>query len=182
MNPLFNLTSIILLCVFSVVELEAQPNPHFETMATYLTDGSGKWTGENANYDPNNPRSPKAFGLWFERPLKNLLTLTIVAYRTDTTIISSQGTFAWHLKKKQFIHMMVDRGHGYSEGVTEFHDDSTFTSTMKIFRPNGKTFHHKDFNYIVHQNEHRNTSYSKDENGEWIEKGKWIWIRDDHRK
>ena len=176
-----------LLLIALAQPVQAQTNndhsdTHFETMATYLTKGSGKWTGENQNFDPNNSRSPKAFGLWFERPLKNLLTLKIVAYRNDSTIISSQGTFAWHPDKQQFLHMMVDRGHGYSEGFSEFANDSIFSSIMVVYRPNGKSYHHKDVNYIVDENTHRNTSYSKDENGNWVEKGRWLWTRDPQKK
>jgi len=67
---------------------------NFEKMANYLTNGSGKWTGENKQYNSDNPRSPKAFGLWFERPMKNLLSLKVVAYLKDTTRLSSQGIFS----------------------------------------------------------------------------------------
>lgn len=151
---------------------------NFERMASYLSMGSGKWTGENKKYNPSNPRSPKAFGLWFEWPMKNLLTIKIVSYQKDTTIISSQGIFSWHPIKKQFIHVTADRGNGFSEGVSEFPNDTTFISTMVVYRPNGKFFDHKDENFIVSENVHRNASFSKDEQGNWIEKGKWTWTRD----
>lgn len=150
---------------------------HFETIANYLTRGSGKWTSENKKYNPNNPSSPKAYGLWFERPMKNLLTIKIVAYQKDTTIISSQGIFSYHPIKEQFIHVTADRGNGFSEGISEFPNDSTFISTMIVYRPNGKFFDHKDENFIVGENVHSNISFSKDEQGNWIEKGRWTWTR-----
>lgn len=151
---------------------------YFEKMANYLTKGSGKWTGENKKYNMKNPRSPKAFGLWFERPMNNLLTLKVVAYLKDTTLLSSQGIFSWHPQKKQFIHLTADRRNGFSEGISEFPNDTTFISTMIIYRPNGKIFDHKDENFIVNENVHRNTSYKKDEQENWIENGSWTWTRD----
>lgn len=150
----------------------------FDKLADYLSRGTGKWTGENPNHNPNNPRSARAFGLWFERPLKGLLTLKIVAYQKDTIVISSQGTFSWHPQKQQYVHTMTDRGNGFAEGVTEFPDDSTFISTMINYRPNGKSFAHKDENFVVDENVHRNISYSKDADGNWVESGRWVWKRD----
>jgi len=155
---------------------------NFEKMADYLTDGSGKWTGENKQYNSDNPRSPKAFGLWFERPMKNLLSLKVVAYLKDTTRLSSQGIFSWHPIKKQYVHITADRGNGFSEGITEFPNDTTFISTMIVYRPSGKFYDHKDENFIVNENVHRNTSFKKDKKGNWIENGSWIWTRDSEIK
>jgi len=87
----------------------------------------------------------------------SLLTIKVMAYRNNDTLISSQGSFSWHPQKKQYVHITSDRGGGYSEGVSEFPNDSTFISTMKIYRPNGKIFDHKDENFIVSENVHRNT-------------------------
>ncbi len=155
-----------------------QEQLHFDKMANYLIKGSGKWTGENKNHDPANPKSPKAFGLWFDRPLQNLLNIKIVAYLEDTILISSQGAFSWHPTKNQYVHTIVDRGNGYSEGISEFPNDSSFISTMVIYRPSGEVYDHKDENFIVNEDEHRNVSFTKDESGEWKEKGNWIWKRD----
>lgn len=152
---------------------------NFDKLADYLSRGSGKWVGENPNYKPSNERSPKAFGLWFERPLPGLMTLTIVAYVKDTVVISSQGTFNWHPTEKKVIHSTSDRGNGYSEGITSFPNDSTLISVMKIFRPNGKIYDHKDENFVVSEDMHRNTSFGKDENGNWVEKGSWVWKREE---
>ena len=151
---------------------------HFNVMADYLTAGSGKWRGENPRHNPGNPRSPQAFGLWFERPMYNLLTLKIVAYRADTIIISSQGTFSWHPEKQHYIHITADRGGGHGEGVTQFPNDSTFISIMKIYRPNGKVIDHKDENFIINKDQHGNTSFKKNEQGEWVENGRWVWKRE----
>lgn len=150
----------------------------FDSMADYLSRGSGKWTGENTKHDPANPRSPRAFGLWFERPLESLLTIQIVAYLGDSTILSSQGIFAWHPVKEHFVHIASDRGNGYSEGISEFPTDSMFVSTMVGHRPNGKISQHKDENFIVSEDVHRNTSYNKDENGNWVKLNDWTWTRD----
>ena len=140
---------------------------HYDALAEYLSQGSGQWIGENKNHDPTNERSPMAFGLWFERPLPVLLTLKIVAYMQDTVLISSQGTFNWHPIEQRVVHSMSDRGSGYSEGITSFPNDSTFISVMQIYRPDGSTYDHKDENFIVDQNTHRNTSFSMDEDGSW---------------
>lgn len=181
------LKSLFIICAFfaygiceaqTQVETNTSQQEHFEKMADYLSAGGGKWTGENKNYNADNPRSPKAFGLWFERPMNNLLTLKIVAYINDTTVISSQGIFSWHPIKKEFVHLMADRGNGFSEGITEFPNDSTFISTMIVYRPSGKFYDHKDENFIVSENVHRNTSFKKDKDGNWIENGQWIWTRD----
>lgn len=151
---------------------------HFDRMCNYLTLKSGKWTGENERFNPDDQNSPKAFGLWFERPLENLLTLKVVAYMLDTTIISSQGIFSWHPIEKQFIHITADRGNGYSEGISIFPSDTSFTSIMKVYRPNGNSYDHKDENFIISQDVHRNTSFKKDSLGNWIANGSWIWNRD----
>lgn len=183
--PLILLLSVSL--ISGPLQIQAQirntesQQTHFEKMADYLTMGTGKWTGDNKNHNPDNPRSPRAFGLWFERPMQNLLTIKVVAYQNDTTVLSSQGIFSWHPGKKQFIHVTADRGDGYSEGVSEFPTDSTFISTLVVYRPNGKTFDHKDENFIVNENMHRNTSYRKDEKGIWVESGRWTWTRDRQR-
>lgn len=172
---------IIITCGFSKVQTQTgngTQKEYFEKMANYLSMGSGEWTGENKKYNEDNPRSPKAFGLWFERPMKNLLTLKVVAYYKDSTTLSSQGLFSWHPIKKHFIHITADRGNGYSEGVSEFLNDSTFISTMIVYRPDGKFFDHKDENFIVSENVHRNTSFKKDEQGNWVENGSWTWTRD----
>lgn len=179
--------SIFIICfllIFSFCQAQTPQKPlepqieHFNKMADYLSLGTGKWTGENKRYNSSNPRSPKAFGLWFDRPMKNLLTLKVVSYMKDTTLISSQGIFSYHPIKKQFIHVTADRGNGFSEGISVFPNDSTFISTMINYRPNGKFFDHKDENFIVSENVHRNTSFKKDEEGNWIENGSWTWTRD----
>ncbi|MCE7995236.1 MAG: hypothetical protein HEP71_24880 [Roseivirga sp.] len=175
--PVMVLLGLLLISSLGKAQSGNTEMSHFDILADYLSSGTGKWTGENPNYDPNNPRSAKAFGLWFERPLKGLLTLKIVAYQKDTIIISSQGTFSWHPKKKQYVHTMTDRGNGFAEGVTEFPDDKTFISTMINYRPNGQSFDHKDENFVVDENVHRNVSYSKDTQGNWVEAGRWVWKR-----
>ncbi|MEP1094846.1 MAG: hypothetical protein ABJG78_07025 [Cyclobacteriaceae bacterium] len=151
---------------------------NFDRMANYLSDGTGRWTGENKNYDPSRPRSPKAFGLWFDRPLNSMLAIKIVAYLQDTVVLSTQGIFAWHPDKNQFIHATSDLRDGFSEGISSFPNDSTFISTMMSYRPNGNVNESKDENFIVSKNVHRNTSYEKNEIGEWVEKGNWVWTRD----
>ncbi len=151
---------------------------NFNSMADYLCTGSGKWTGVNRKHEPSNERSPKAFGLWFERSIPSLMTLKIVAYVQDTILISSQGIFAWHPIKQQVIHSTSDRGNGYSEGISAFPNDSTFISTMMVYRPGGSSYAHKDENFIVSENVHRNTSFGKDADGNWIERGNWTWTRD----
>lgn len=151
---------------------------HFDKMANYLSRDNGKWIGENQRYKPDNPRSPKTFGLWFERPMANLLTIKIVSHFEDTTMISSQGIFSWHHEKKCFIHVTADQGNGFSQGASEFPTDTTFISTMTVYRPSGKFYDHRDENFIVDENTHRNISYNKDEEGNWIEKGRWTWVRD----
>lgn len=146
-------------------------------MANYLTDGTGKWKATNPNFDPDNPRSAAAYGLWFERPMKNFMTLTIVSYQKDTVLISSVGFFSWHPNKQQYVHVNGNRGNGYSEGISTFPNDSSFVSVMTIFRRNGTSYAHKDENFIVNENTHKNKSYKKDVNGNWIMEGEWTWIR-----
>lgn len=176
---------IIILIMFSSIseaqiieENNSKNKENFDKIANYLSASGGKWTGKNKFYNPDNPRSAKAFGLWFDRPLKNLLSLKIVAYLQDTIIISSQGSFSWHPKKKEYIHTTADRGSGFSEGITTFPNDSTFVSTMINYRPNGKEFDHKDENFIISENLHENISFKKDDQGNWIENGRWTWTRD----
>ncbi len=150
---------------------------HFDNIATYLTQGSGQWKAPNNNHNPNNPRSAKAFGLWFKRPMRNLMTLKIVSYQKDTILTSSEGIFSWHPGEKQFIHVNGNRGNGYSEGITAFPSDSMFISTVRIFTARGSSYEHKDENFIVNDNIHRNVSYRKDEEGEWIAESEWTWTR-----
>jgi len=52
---------------------------------------------------------------------------------------------------------------------------------MIVYRPSGKFYDHKDENFIVNENVHRNTSFKKDKQGNWIENGSWIWTRDFER-
>ena len=155
---------------------------NFDTMADYLSAGSGKWTGVNPKHDPANERSPTAFGLWFERPMPSLMTIKIVAYMQDTIRLSSQGIFAWHPLKKQVIHTTSDFGNGYSEGISSFPSDTTFISTMMVYRRNGSSYDHKDENFIVSKDVHRNTSFGKDADGNWFQRGGWTWTRDPESK
>ena len=181
MKSLFTILLVFLIHTNGLAQNRFQTYPEqeqFNVMSEYLTRGSGQWRGENPRFNPQNPRSPKAFGLWFERTMYNLLTIKIVAYRQDTTLINSQGIFAWNPQKKQYMHITADRGGGYAEGVTEFPNDSTFVSIMKVYRPNGKVLDHKDENFVVNENEHRNTSFNKDEQGNWVENNNWIWKRE----
>ncbi len=150
---------------------------NFDILADYLTSGGGVWIGENPNHDPDNARSPKQFGLWFKRPLPVLMTLTIVAYIGDSVVTSSQGTFNWHPVEQKVVHAMSDRGDGYSQGITTFPNDSSFISIMKIYRPSGQVYDHKDENFIVSKDLHRNTSYGMDESGNWVERSSWLWRR-----
>ncbi len=169
----------ILICL-SAQGQEIEPTrewQHFDHIANYLTRGSGKWRGENSQR-PNNQDAPRAFGLWFERPLPALMTLTIVAYLPDTVIISSQGTFNWHPQKNHVLHVVSDRGNGYAEGTTSFPNDSTFISVMKIFRPGGQAYDHMDENFLVSEDVHRNVSFGKDSLGNWEVRSEWVWRRE----
>jgi hypothetical protein len=150
---------------------------HFDKVAGYLTQGSGKWKASNPNHQPGNPRSAEAFGLWFERPMRNFMTLKIVSYQKDTVRISSEGFFSWHPGKQHYVHVNGNRGNGYAEGITTFPNDSTFISTMMIFRRNGTSYEHKDENFIVDEDVHKNISYRKDEAGDWVVEGEWTWSR-----
>lgn len=150
---------------------------NFDKVANYLTRGSGKWKAPNPRYDAGNPRSAEAFGLWFERPMRNFMSLTIVSYQKDTVLINSTGFFSWHPGKNQFIHVNGNRGSGFSEGITEFPSDSSFISKMTIYNRRG-SYEHKDENFLVSENVHRNTSFRKDENGSWVAEGEWTWTRE----
>lgn len=151
---------------------------NYDALAEYLSREGGKWIGENSQYDSTNERSPKAFGLWFNRPLSVMLTLKIVAYVQDTVLVSSQGTFNWHPIKQEVFHAMSDRGNGYSDGITSFPNDSSFVSIMKIYRLDGNVYDHRDDNFIINENEHRNTSFKRNAAGEWEKIGSWIWKRE----
>ena len=156
------------------------PSPewtNFDKMAKYLTLGSGQWKAPNKQHNPNNPRSAHAFGLWFERPMRHFMSLKIVSYQKDTVLISSEGFFTWHPGEKKFVHMTSNRGGGFAEGITSFPNDSTFISTMNNFTRKGTTYEHKDENFIVSINEHRNVSYRKDEAGNWVAQSEWTWTR-----
>ncbi|MDW3193943.1 MAG: hypothetical protein R8G66_16335 [Cytophagales bacterium] len=171
---------IVILLILIPDRLIAQNPPpetlHFDRMAQYLTKGTGKWKADNPNYQPNNPRSAKAFGLCFERPMRNYMSLTIVSYQKDTVLINSEGFFSWHPGKQQYVHVNGNRGSGFAEGITTFPNDSTFISTMTIFRRNGSSYDHKDENFIVNEDVHRNTSYKKVA-GDWVAEGEWVWSR-----
>ena len=101
----------------------------------------------------------------------NLLTIKILVYKEDTVILSSQANFSWNPFKNHFVHTSISIGNMYSEGITDFPDDSTFISTMIDYWQNGKFEEHKDKNYIIDEN----VSYKKDEEGNWIESGTWRW-------
>ena len=151
----------------------------FDKMAEYLCRGTGRWTGINPKHDPNNARSPEAFGLWFERPLNTMMTIQIIGYVQDSILLSAQGIFSWHPIKKHFVHITSDRANGYAEGITTFPNDTTFISTMVEYRADGRYYDHKDENFIISENKHRNTSFGKDGYGKWFEKGNWVWTRDE---
>ena len=101
-----------------------------------------------------------------------------MAYLKDTVLLSSQSTFSWHPTKKEFLYTSSDRGDGFAEGTSEFPNDSTFVTTVRVYRSNGDSYDHRDESFIVNDSVHRNKSYGKDETGEWIEKGDWTWTRD----
>ncbi len=181
-NALFRAFYVVVILMVSASQVSGQrispEMARFDQMSDYLTRGTGKWKASNPNFNPDNPRSAEAYGLWFERPMKNFMTLTIVSYQKDTVLISSEGFFSWHPGKEQYVHVNGNRGNGYSEGVSTFPDDSSFVSVMTIYRRNGTSYEHKDENFIVEKDKHKNISYRKDADGNWVEEGEWIWIRE----
>ena len=161
----------------ATIDTSAGQYLNFQQLASYLSEGSGHWESLNPNYDEQNPRSAKSYSLVFEYPLKHLLKIRILVQLKNAEVLSAEGMFSWNPLTNSCRYVMVDRGNGYMEGVSEFPDSTTFITTTTVFRPNGQKYEHKDENFVMSKDVHRNSSYRKDREGNWILEGNFQWKR-----
>jgi len=100
-----------------------------------------------------------------------------VAYIGDTTFVSAQGMWTLHPGKKRIVYITQSMNGTFSEGVTYFTDDKTFFTEADVFLPDGARSAHKDENIMVSDDVHKNVSYSRNEDGEWVPAGEFTWTR-----
>ncbi len=147
----------------------------FLTMASYLSQGSGKWMTENPKYNPNNPYSTKAFGLWFTLEFKqSLLRLTHVAYKGDTAHVTGESFWLWHPGEQRIKYYSVNIRGGFTNGETYFESEESFTTAEYSFSAKGKIRRRKDVNTIISAEEHQTNSYYYD-NGAWHAEGNYTF-------
>ncbi len=150
---------------------EGSSRVDFLKMANYLTAGSSKWMTPNPNYQADNPRSSRGFGLWFSLDLRqNLLRLRHVSYRGDTALVTGESFWLWHPGEQRIKYYSIDPWGGFTEGETHFSGEDKFTTTQYAYRPNGKIQIVKDDNFMISNQEHKAISYNF-ENNEWKQTG-----------
>lgn len=150
----------------------------FEKMAAYLSKGSGKWIGDNLRHDPDQERSPHAFGLLFNSVAGyKLLEIKIEAYLRDEVRESARGGFVWHPGKRDVVYTTISPTGIFMEGTSWFPDDITFVTVSDIIWPDGTKSVHKDENFIVSEDVHKTISYMMDERGAWVRQGENTWKR-----
>ncbi|MEP1094848.1 MAG: hypothetical protein ABJG78_07035 [Cyclobacteriaceae bacterium] len=147
----------------------------FQKIVNYLSNGSGKWMAPNPNYDPDNPNSAKALGLWFDKRLKGKhLHLSVVTYRGDTAHISSDAMWIWHPGEQRIKYTEVTLGGRLQEGEVYFNADDTFVNRNFQYQLNGKTVFARGENIILTEDRHKTTSYIF-ENNTWQVQGSLEW-------
>ena len=156
-------------------------NASFEAMAEYLARDGGRWRSDNPNYDPNRVNSPPAFGLWFTRALNGrVLDLRIVVHYADSTVVSSEGQWAWHPGESRLTYRMVGRNGSLTEGTTDFERPSTFTTVTTAYSRRGNASVHRDDNVLVDDSLHRNETFRRNTDGSWTSEGVYEWRRSKH--
>lgn len=144
-------------------------------MARYLANGSGKWMAPNPRHDPDNPRSARALGLWFDLSNReNVLRLSIVAYRGDTVHIASDALWIWHPGEQKIKYYDMNRGGIFQEGETFFSADDTFVTRSFNYLPNGEITFSRGENVMTSEKEHFTRTLTwKD--SQWQEQGQFTW-------
>lgn len=155
-----------------------EPQRSFVAMAEYLSADGGRWRAPNPNYDPEAPRGPSHFGLWFDwHPELQLLELRIVTHLGESTRVSSQGRWAWHPGAESLRYVMSSRGGRYADGETTFEAPHTFTTVATTYRTGDAPVKHKDENVLVSPELHRNLSFREVEDDVWANQGTYEWRR-----
>jgi hypothetical protein len=146
-------------------------------MTQYLAHDGGRWKAENPNHDPAVPRSPSHFGLWFDHVLeRQILEVRIAVYYGDSAFVGSQGYWMWHPGKTALTYVLASANGGVYEGTTEFTDVHTFTTIATLYsRESNVTY--KDDNVLVSFGTHRNVSYRRGDDGQWVAQDTFEWKR-----
>lgn len=176
---------MVLCCAATQAQVEvprfdaAQPEAAFRAMAQYLSAEGGRWRADNPNYDEGNERSPPAFGLWFEWDSElEVLSLEIVVYFSDRTLVSSSGQWLWHPGNEQLDYTTKNRNGSLSRGTTDFSEPSTFTTTATLYGRSGKSSVHRDVNRLVGPSVHHNETFAAQPDGSWQSQGIYEWRRE----
>ena len=158
---------------------EAQPEQSFREMARYLSADGGRWRADNPNYDEDNERSPPAFGLWFEWDSGiEVLSIEIVVYFPDRTVVSSSGGWLWHPGTEALDNTTKNRNGSLSRGTTEFSEPSTFTTVATLYGRSGKASVHRDVNRLTSASVHHNETFVALPDGSWHSRGVFEWHRE----
>ena len=92
----------------------------------------------NPNYNPDNPNSAKALGLWFDRRLDGkLLHLSVISYRGDTAYVSTDAMWIWHPGEQRIKYLEMTLSGRIQEGEVYFNADDTFVNRNFQYQLNG---------------------------------------------
>ncbi|AXT20397.1 hypothetical protein D7030_04560 [Flavobacteriaceae bacterium AU392] len=180
----YNLCSKFLIIIFTGFlfqtaqaqkDIKGSSKQDFLKMAQYLSEGSGKWMAPNPNYNPQNPSSHQAVGLWFDFKLEeNYLRLSIVTYIGETAHIISSGMWIWHPGEQKIKFFEIIQGGRFTEAEVYFISDNTFVSRKKAYLPNGKIYFALGENIMLSKDKHKTISKIY-ENGSWRTEGSYVW-------
>lgn len=147
----------------------------FQKMVNYLAHGSGKWMAPNPNYNPGNPRSAKALGLWFDQRLNGkLLHLSVMIYQGDTAYVTSDAMWIWHPGTQRIEYTEITLGGRLQEGEVYFNSDDNFVNRNFQHQLNGQILFARGENIILTEDRHKTTSYIFD-NDTWRVQGSLEW-------
>lgn len=150
----------------------------FGRMVEYLTRDGGRWKAPNTNHQAGNPRSPDAYGLWFESTSQgHLLELTVVLHFGDEARPTMKSYWFWHPGRQETIYQEIQRSGTLREGTCHFEDDKTFVTLTEVFRTTGSVAENRGVNVMTEANRHDTTAYAKGPDGAWVEQASLSWIR-----
>jgi hypothetical protein len=82
----------------------------------------------------------------------------------------------WHPGKTALTYVLASANGGVYEGTTEFTDVHTFTTIATLYsRESNVTY--KDDNVLVSFGTHRNVSYRRGDDGQWVAQDTFEWKR-----
>ena len=165
----------LLFSISQAQDFKGSSKQDFLKMSRYLSEGSGKWMAPNPNYNPKNPSSHQALGLWFDLKLnENYLHLAIVTYVGKTAHIISSGMWIWHPGEQKIKYFEIIRGGRFMEAEVYFISDNTFVSRKLTYLPGGKINFALGENIMLSKDEHKTISRVY-ENSAWRVEASYIW-------